>query len=1192
MHRRIIMGNINRIILLVICFLFLVLSGTAGAQNYQNVQIPCICLDEYGAVINYPVNDPASVFCYSCTGDNVCVKTDLTLQMCQMFNVTATAQAAAAAAAAQPVVTAEPPAPASAPVQESAPVKEEPAPVPVEAAPAPVKEEPAPAPVEAAPAPVKEEPAPAPVEAAPAPVKEEPVPAPVEAAPAPVKEEAAPASVEAALVPVEAAPVEAAPVYEESVPVSVQESAPDTEELSKDTAAIEIQPVIVPVLMSAGNNAAAAKSGGEGKEEPSAEPTEEGNKEEPSVKLTGEGNKEEPSAESAGEGNKEEPSAEPTGEGNKEEPSAEPTGEGNKEEPSAEPTGEGNKEEPSAEPTGEGNKEEPSAEPAGEGNKEEPPVKPAEEGNKEEPSAEPAGEGNKEEPPAEPAGEGNKEEPSAEPAGEGNKEEPPAEPAGEGNKEEPPVKPAEEGNEEEPPVKPAEEGNEEEQPSEPETMERPVDYIVKAGDTCESITKHFDVDYDLFMIMNDMDECSITVDQSVHIPTVEEEEILKAAEKEAPIMPMLLSSGISIEGKLKDLGLSSPSGETFTTAAVPFTWVYTVSDDSNPVEVTFNLTLVINNLENGQKTTSTTVVSSANCKNFICTYTAGSELSGFKKADVTWTVSGEYDNGGTAVTINAANPAEKTFKLDVKDPAPKPEPDPKPKPPEKPQAPVQECPVGRYTVRSLGFYWAPSANADIYTVVWYNDREQSGKLELSNDDPTCKQGRCIAYTTLPGVGKYAWTVTAKNASGSAESKVMKFEIATNVSTPTPYLPNGTVFNSTYPAFQWEDVEDGVFEYRIQIVGKYDGRIRYDRWFEVEDIYVGNGVCYVKTDLFLPAGSYSWRVLGRNKDFNSRWSSWLDFYVQCDYCNFNNVYFGNYANTIPSTSYPTAVITNMSPEYQWRTLTGAANYLVKVIDASGKEVFAEQVPSSYCTVEMCTWDPGIKLPGNGKYTWTVSGYGPSGGFWGSSNGSFTVQAQIVINPMSFVSPEQNGYLNPDAPLIIWTDPGDTAVLFDVKIFDGNNNSLLNAELDRDQAWCDGLTCSIAFQTIPDGDNYRIAITPYSEYNTTGDMIELVFSKGGKSIRLSSPKEGSVVQPRPLFRWLLEDGEDAAYDLILTDAENNVMIYSPLVCGSGGVTCEDGEAFYSPAEALAAGSYIAVLDIPKAGVNGEAVTFIVQ
>ncbi len=94
----------------------------------------------------------------------------------------------------------------------------------------------------------------------------------------------------------------------------------------------------------------------------------------------------------------------------------------------------------------------------------------------------------------------------------------------------------------------------EEQPSEPEVTERPTKYVVQEGDTCESIAKNlFKVNFDLFMLMNEMEECTIEVEQTVLIPTEEEEEeyarkleeeeaariaaeqaaILKAAEEEA-----------------------------------------------------------------------------------------------------------------------------------------------------------------------------------------------------------------------------------------------------------------------------------------------------------------------------------------------------------------------------------------------------------------------------------------------------------------------------------------------------------------------------------------------------------------------------------------------------------------------------------------------------------------------------------
>ncbi|MBQ7581621.1 MAG: LysM peptidoglycan-binding domain-containing protein, partial [Lachnospiraceae bacterium] len=77
------------------------------------------------------------------------------------------------------------------------------------------------------------------------------------------------------------------------------------------------------------------------------------------------------------------------------------------------------------------------------------------------------------------------------------------------------------------------------QPVEAETEEpvRPTKYVVKEGDTCEYIAKElFNVNYDLFMLLNKMTECEITVDQKVIIPTIEQEAeylAILAAEEEA-----------------------------------------------------------------------------------------------------------------------------------------------------------------------------------------------------------------------------------------------------------------------------------------------------------------------------------------------------------------------------------------------------------------------------------------------------------------------------------------------------------------------------------------------------------------------------------------------------------------------------------------------------------------------------------
>ena len=104
--------------------------------------------------------------------------------------------------------------------------------------------------------------------------------------------------------------------------------------------------------------------------------------------------------------------------------------------------------------------------------------------------------------------------------------------------------------------------------------------------------------------------------------------------------------------------------------------------------------------------------------------------------------------------------------------------------------------------------------------------------------------------------------------------------------------------------------------------------------------------------------------------------------------------------------------------------------------------------------------------------------------------------------------------------------------------------------------------------------------------------MTFNKGVQPLKLTSPKEGSETQSRPMFRWTLDAGEGASYELLITDANGVSTLISPLVCGENGVTCEDGEAFYIPTDALAAGTYTAKLGIQGASSIGEPVNFTVK
>ena len=643
-------------------------------------------------------------------------------------------------------------------------------------------------------------------------------------------------------------------------------------------------------------------------------------------------------------------------------------------------------------------------------------------------------------------------------------------------------------------------------------------------------------------------------------------ELLALLNTEEPVINMLGVPGpvpsVTIEGELTDLLLFSPTGGTVTTSDVPFIWLYAYDGETGPADVTFLLQLTITTAADTALVNTT--VSSVSCGSNICTYTA--DLSAYNHSLVSWTVGGVYQSGETSVTV--PGPAAQSFSLEFGEPEP-------PKPAKKPKAPVQECPYGTYEKRKLGFYWAPSKYAESYTVNWSDNKGHKGSANLSDSDSSCQNGRCVVHLTMPGNGNYAWTVTAKNSLGSATSPEMSFQIVSTISVPAPYRPSGTITNNSYVAFEWQDTGKEVTDYRIQVAGDNENYFRMDRWFKVSDIYVGRGVCYVQTDLYLPAGSYSWRVQASNGNETSGWSSWKGFSVSS--YNSNNNYYYNYTNTIPSCLYPTGTITTAAPNFQWRTVTGAAYYMVKLYDSSGVVQFDRQVSSSgNCTAEMCTWIPDYKLTKNGNYTWSVLSYGGNNALWSSASGLFTLQGAVVQKTMSFVSPVQNGLLSQNSPVIIWTDPGANTAIFHVEIFDKANKQLFSADLNRTQAWCDGQTCSIEFKTIPDAENYHITITPYSELNTKGNAISLVFSKGSKILKLNSPKEGSTVQSRPLFRWNMDTADmNVSYELILTDAANNVTTISPLGCNMEGVTCEDGEMFFSPAFSLTPGAYTAKL-----------------
>lgn len=412
---------------------------------------------------------------------------------------------------------------------------------------------------------------------------------------------------------------------------------------------------------------------------------------------------------------------------------------------------------------------------------------------------------------------------------------------------------------------------------------------------------------------------------------------------------------------------------------------------------------------------------------------------------------------------------------------------------EPPSAPVPDYPSNTETTELIGFYWTPAENAEHYEVSWKRSDGTEGSAELKADDGTCAAGLCITYEQMPGDGSYTWTVSAVNEAGSAASEEASFTVRTGVPSPEAYRPATTINSQRGITFEWEDAGRSISEYRIQTAARDTGRICVDRTIPVSQIWVGNGICYLETDVYLPEGDYSWRVQGKNGTDVSGWSDWVDFQVNCPDC-----LLGTYLNTVTAGIYPNGRITETEPVFQWLAVTGATYYLLNVTDAEGASLLEEKVPSSNCSFTTCSYAPEITLTTGKMYRWTVSTYGGYDARWGTYEGTAEpAEPAVFTGKIAFVNPAEDGTLDPEIPLIIWTDPGTGVAVFRLEIRDEAGEALFYGDLTREEAWCDGKTCSIVFMEIPEGKGFTISVTPISESNIPGGSVSLMFNNDQNS-----------------------------------------------------------------------------------------------
>ncbi len=157
------------------------------------------------------------------------------------------------------------------------------------------------------------------------------------------------------------------------------------------------------------------------------------------------------------------------------------------------------------------------------------------------------------------------------------------------------------------------------------------------------------------------------------------------------------------------------------------------------------------------------------------------------------------------------------------------------------------------------------------------------------------------------------------------------------------------------------------------------------------------------------------------------------------------------------------------------------------------------------------------------------------------------------------------------------------------------------MDRKSAWCDQVTCTIEFETIPVNQNYRLQITPVSQNGVAGQMSELLFNVTDQPLNLKAlyPMETELVSNMPIFSWRLPS--ETAFDTekgytysikLINKTRSMEATLGPFTCASENLYCYDGGAFLVMRDALMAGDYIWGVSVLELAKVSDPINFVIK
>jgi len=288
-------------------------------------------------------------------------------------------------------------------------------------------------------------------------------------------------------------------------------------------------------------------------------------------------------------------------------------------------------------------------------------------------------------------------------------------------------------------------------------------------------------------------------------------------------------------------------------------------------------------------------------------------------------------------------------------------------------------PIGTIKDSTPTYKWKALAGASYYQL-WVNDSTGNKvKLWYTATSVGCQRGTgycSITPNTTLAKGNASWKIRPwqNNKYGSwSAAKSFKVTAGGNGggsrggSSLALISPSGTIKDST-PSYKWKALA-GASYYQLWVNDSTGNKMK--RWYTATSVGCqrGTGYCSITPNTTLANGNASWKIRTWQNNKYGSWSAAKSFKVTAGG---NGGGSGGGSASLATLISPSGTISNSTPTYKWKAISGASYYYLWVTDSKGNKIrhwYSAYSLGCNAGKGICSIKPYRTLA-KGKVTWKI------------------------------------------------------------------------------------------------------------------------------------------------------------------------------------------------------------------------------